>query len=126
MMRWSAAAIGDICEPAEQRDPRNDPAVEFPLREDCSYYRRRFDLELGDRLRAAGLRAEVFVWDDFHDRYLIGNLVGVSLPNGFDTTNNPNDTTTWSRLGREERDDIQREFDPASRRHTLHQRFTIP
>ena len=29
MMGWSAVAIGDICEPTEQRDPRRDPAGEF-------------------------------------------------------------------------------------------------
>ena len=29
MMAWSAVAIGDICEPTEQRDPRRDPAGEF-------------------------------------------------------------------------------------------------
>ena len=29
MMGWSAVAIGDICEPTEQRDPRNDPSGKF-------------------------------------------------------------------------------------------------
>ena len=28
-MEWSVAAIGDVCEPTEQRDPRDDPAGEF-------------------------------------------------------------------------------------------------
>src|SRR5918999_6222180 len=36
--------------------------------------------------QAAGLVVEVFIWDDFHDRYLVSDLVGISLPNGFDTT----------------------------------------
>ena len=96
------------------------------MQEDGDYFKHRFGGELAERLRAAGLQAEVFVWDDFHDRYLISNLAGVSLPNGFDTTNNSNDTTTWSRLGRDERDDVQREFDPASQRHVLRDRFTVP
>jgi hypothetical protein len=61
----------------------------------------------------------------FHDRYLITNLVGILIPNGFDVTNNPRDVTTWSRIGRKERDDIQREFDPASNRHRLRHRFTL-
>ena len=81
---------------------------------------------LTTKLQQAGLRAKVFVWDDFHDRYLISNLVGISLPNGFDTSNDPTEETTWARLGSRERDDIQREFDPASNRHTLHGKFTIP
>lgn len=74
---------------------------------------------------AAGLKVDVFVWDDFHDRYLISNLVGISVPNGFDTTTNPSDVTTWTRLGRGDRDDIQREFDKASGRHALRHHFTL-
>ena len=85
-----------------------------------------FRTGLDTSLRSADLKADVFIWDNFHDRYLISNLVGISLPNGFDTTNNPNDVTTWTRLGRDTRDDIQREFDPASRRHTRHGQFSIP
>ena len=81
---------------------------------------------LENHLRSAGLQVKVFVWDDFHDRYLISNLIGLSLPNGFDTTAKPNDRTTWTRLGRTERDDVQREFDQASGRHKLHKQFTVP
>jgi hypothetical protein len=33
----------------------------------------------------AGLQAEVFIWDDFHDRYLITDIIGINLPYGFDT-----------------------------------------
>lgn len=73
----------------------------------------------------AGLSLEVYLWDDFHDRYLISNLVGINVPNGFDTTRAPNARTTWNRLGRKERDDIQREFDPASGHHTLKGQFSI-
>lgn len=81
---------------------------------------------LTESLRVAGLTATVYVWDDFHDRYLISNLIGVSLPNGFDTSRAPGAVTTWTRLGRRDRDDIQREFDPAARRHVLRDRFEVP
>ena len=77
-------------------------------------------------LRHAGLSATVFIWDDFHDRYLISNLIGISLANGFDTTGKPDDITTWTRLGRVDRDDVQREFDEAARRHRLCKKFTVP
>lgn len=80
---------------------------------------------LGKELQAAGLQADVFVWDWFHDRYLISNLIGISLPNGFDTSRGE-DLTTWTRIGLRQRDDVQREFDPASGRHHLHHRFRIP
>jgi hypothetical protein len=76
-------------------------------------------------LRSAGLEAEVFVWDDFHDRSLVSNLMGISMSNGFDTTTSQNDITTWNRLGRTDRDDVQREFDPASRHHSLQRRFLV-
>lgn len=88
----------------------------FPEREQSGYFERRFRDVLGEPLRAAGLGATVFIWNDFHDRYLISNLIGLSLPNGFDTGCG---ATTWARLGRNERDDVQREFDRASRRHRL-------
>ena len=83
----------------------------------------RYGLE--SHLRSAGLEATVFVWDDFHDRYLISNLIGISLPYGFGTGAYPS-RTRWTRLGRSDRDDVQREFDKASGQHTLHQQFTIP
>lgn len=74
----------------------------------------------------AGISVNVTIWDDFHDRYVISNLVGISVPNGFDTTTDPNGVTTWSRLGRKERDDIQREFDPAAKKHRPMHSFQIP
>lgn len=89
-------------------------------------FKRDFRRELSGALRSAGLQADVFIWDDFHDRYLISNLVGILLPNGFDTSHNPKDITTWARLGRQVRDDIQREFEEASGWHKLHGRFSIP
>jgi hypothetical protein len=80
---------------------------------------------LGEKLGAVELGAEVFVWDDFHDRYLISNLIGVSLLNGFDTSGNTDERTTWSRLSTKDRDDIQREFDEASNTHALNYKFRI-
>ena len=104
-------------------DPHLDPSRR-PYRE-FGDLEVRFRRALANPLTAAGLRAEVFVWADFHDRYLISNLIGISLPNGFDTTADPRSITTWTRLGRAERDDVQREFEEPSRRHTLRHRFTI-
>lgn len=86
---------------------------------------RDFRNALAEPLQAAGLSVEVSVWDDFHDRYLLSNLIGISLPNGFDTTGKPDDMTTWTRLGRDDCDNVQREFDDASGRHKLRARFTI-
>lgn len=99
------------------------PGRRFPMRNDPTYFERVFRNELASRLRGAGLRARVFVWDDFHDRYLISNLIGISLPNGFDTK--ANQTTTWSRLGRKDRDDVRREFHPDTGSHKLQLRFEV-
>ncbi len=88
-------------------------------------WKRRFRI-IEASLVSAGLSVEVFVWDDFHDRYLISDLIGISIPYGFDTTTDPTDITTWTRLGRQERDDIQKEFHPASNRHALRHQFRVP
>lgn len=80
---------------------------------------------LNERLKYEGLTATVFVWDDFHDRYLITDIIGVSIPYGFDISNNPNEITTWTRLGRNDKDSIQREFDLASGRHKCKHQFKV-
>jgi len=85
-----------------------------------------FQGELLGSLTAVNLTIEVFIWDDFHDRYLISNLVGICMLNGFDTSSATNAMSTWTRLGRDDRDDVQREFDPASNRHVLRGSFILP
>jgi len=60
-----------------------------------------------------------------HDRYLISDLVGINVPYGFDIATDPAETSTWSRLGPEERDNQQREFDPAFGIHRLVNYFDI-
>ncbi len=44
---------------------------------------------LGGLLRANNLGARVFIWEDFHDRYFISNLIGLSIPHGFDICTDP-------------------------------------
>ena len=106
------------------------PLVEIhrrvPLDQDLGKFERQFRDALAAPLRAAGLHARVFMWSTgtrFHDRYLISNLVGILLPDGFDTGKG---RTTWTRLGSDDRDDIQREFDQGSRRHRLVRSFELP
>lgn len=99
----------------------------FPLKEDRMHYKKIFERCLGETLRTAGLTATVYIWNDFHDRYLISNLVGVVLSNGYNTTTKPNVTTTWARLGRSHRDNIEAEFNPkTTASHELIQEFSIP
>lgn len=45
-----------------------------------------------------------------HDRYLIIDFIGRIRQNGFDTIRAGNARTTWGRMLRKERDDVQREF----------------
>ena len=71
------------------------------------------------------MKIEIFIWEEFHDRYLISNLIGISLPYGFGTGQHKNLITTWTRLGRADKDKVQREFDPATRFHKLIDRFTV-
>ena len=57
---------------------------------------------LDTALDRAGLSAEVFCWQDFHDRHLITDIVGILAGAGFDTTGKPQDMTTWSCLSRDD------------------------
>ncbi len=68
---------------------------------------------------------KVFIWDDFHDRALISNLVGILMPNGFDVDQGNVGSTTWARMERHSVEQIQREFDPASGKHQLNKEFVL-
>ena len=81
---------------------------------------------LDEPLRTAGMTATIYVWDDFHDRFLITDLIGIQLGNGFDISNAQDEMTSWARISREHRTKIQQEFDPNnSPRHTLHATFKL-
>lgn len=87
------------------------PARTFPTEDDWKTTFSGFDHEL----KAQGLSADVFFWDDFHIRLLITDLIGIQLEWGFDVTTKQSDETLWSRLGRADKDDWQKKFDPAAR-----------
>jgi hypothetical protein len=88
-------------------------------------WREVFD-RLNRHLANAGVAADVFIWNDFHDRYLITNLIGIQMGNGFDISGNPNEMTTWARISRADRVNIQREFDYLNNTfHELRDKFTI-
>lgn len=97
-----------------------DRNVNVPLAE----WEERFKSRLGQIIQQMGLHVEVFLWDDFHDRYLISNLIGILMPNGFDTDARMS-VTRWARLDRDHRDSVEKEFDPESSRHKLRHRFSI-
>ena len=97
------------------------PARTFPTEAD---WKAAF-AQLGGILASWGLTAEIFFWIDFHERYLITDVIGISVPAGFDVTAKPDEWTTWGRLGRDDKDKIQRMFDPAVRSGSLKWRFTI-
>lgn len=73
---------------------------------------------LGQTVLQMGLHVEVFLWNDFHDRYLISNLIGIPIPNGFDAETNPS-ITRWARLDSEHRTSVEKEFDQTSVMHRL-------
>lgn len=80
---------------------------------------------LHDDLAAMGLKATVLFWTDFHDRFLVSDLIGLSVSSGFDTTTDPHSEACWSRLGRDQRDARQRRFDPAVRSDLFRFKFEI-
>lgn len=76
-------------------------------------------LPLVQALRKAGMRAELFIWDDFHDRHLISNLIGLTLSNGFDIEEKKGSKITFAQISGAVRDDVIREFDANSGEHHL-------
>ena len=98
--------------------------VDQGITPNLAYWQQAF-AGLGQQLTQHGLQAEVFIWSDFHDRHLIADVIGITAAAGFDVSNTQNDLTTWSRMGRESKDSIQRQFDPASRPASLISRFNI-
>ncbi len=78
----------------------------------------RFEEAIASDQSLKNLNIKVFIWDEFHDRYLISNLMGVSVPYGFDTTKK-SEATRWSMLTPQDADDVRQEFsegDPYRRR----------
>lgn len=125
--------FADLLAEAGRRTPaplveihRSCPEDTHRTRRNLEYIEQVFREQLAQPLRAAGLEAEVFIWEKFHDRYFLSNLIGISVPYGFDVSGKPDDPTTWTRLGRATLDDIQREFDEASGRRELLARFSLP
>ena len=94
-----------------------------PLRE--QELRDIFPINCAKLIKPLDFQIEVFIWDDIHDRHIITDLMGILLGNGLDTTTS-DEPTTWARLGRKDRDDIQRRYDPAFRPRNLIYRFSVP
>lgn len=93
------------------------PAYGGQLRS-ASNWKQSFDRVLSADPVLKSLRIQVFIWDEFHDRYLISNLMGISVPYGFDTTKK-NEATRWSMLSAQDTNDVREEFtkgDPLFRR----------
>jgi hypothetical protein len=81
-------------------------------------WKQRFENTIASDPFINNLKIKVFIWDEFHDRYLISNLMGISVPYGFDTTKK-REATRWSMLSPQDSDDVRQEFtegDPQRRR----------
>jgi hypothetical protein len=80
-----------------------------------------------EALKKSKLKAEVFVWPvNFHDRYLVTDIIGISLPYGFDIdTKGLNGETIWTKLGRKDREKIELNFEPNTGRYGEVRRFQI-
>ncbi len=77
------------------------------------------------KLERRGIKVEVFLWVDFHDRFVASNLVSMTWSNGFDTTSESEARVTVGRLSRADQDDLQKEFAANSTRHGTPFRFKI-
>lgn len=88
----------------------------------AAIWKQRFSQAIASDQSLKNLKINIFIWDEFHDRYLISNLMGISVPYGFDTTKK-NEATRWSMLSPHDADDVRQEFtagDPLFRRKLQH------
>jgi hypothetical protein len=107
--------------------------VRVPTDQTRKHWRPQYERECRERfaplvelLRPSPLIADVFVWDDFHDRYLLTNLIGISVPNGFGiATGGEEEWTTWTRMSRADKENVESEFDPNSHKQEPEFSFRI-
>ncbi|MNL94763.1 hypothetical protein D3C81_45550 [compost metagenome] len=87
----------------------------------ASIWKQNFDQVISADPDLSKLSIKVFIWDEFHDRYFVSNLMGISVPHGFDTTKK-DEATRWSMLSTQDANDVREEFtdgDPQFRRTLL-------
>jgi hypothetical protein len=73
--------------------------------------------EWDKQLEAAGIAGDVFIWPDVHDRYLVTDIISISVPNGFDIATKAHAPTRWSRLMQLDQERLQKEYDINCRVH---------
>lgn len=97
------------------------PSEAFSWKEKRQHEFSRFDTQL----KRKSLRAEIHLWDHFHDRFIITNLLGIHMGKGLSINDKVNEITTWSKLSKLDREAVEREFDSNSGQRTLKYKFTI-
>ena len=80
-----------------------------------SYFEEAFKDHLSEPLREIKQRANIYIWPEAHERFLITDLMGINIGIGFDTGGR-HPKNLFNRLGRDVRDAIQRDYDPAYKR----------
>lgn len=68
---------------------------------------------------------DVYIWEHTHDRYLVSDIIGIHLANGFDIGSEGAPPTTWNRIGTKEVERLQLEYEPTCKMHGLAGSFRI-
>ena len=103
------------------------PLIEFHRKWDVQVdnWESIFTEELSQMFSNAEIKAKGFIWNNFHDRHVISDLLGISVTSGFDTTSDAKNFVDWNRVSNDQRDKVQREFDKASSHRILQYQFDI-
>jgi hypothetical protein len=88
-------------------------------------FERLFKRRLESFIQSKKLEVEIFIRDQIHDRFILTNFIGIQSGNSFSISRNPDETTTWTRISRTRRDELQKEFARNSRDHKLQHYFTV-
>lgn len=95
---WPAWRAAPWCPPSATAPGASSArtAAEAARARRCSSLVHEFQWRIQRRFRdcLGAVVRSVFLWDDFHYRYIISNLIGIAAPNGFDTTRPPKNLTT--------------------------------
>jgi hypothetical protein len=80
---------------------------------------------LSSALADLGLRADVTIWSDLHDRYLLTDLGAYILGNSLTSSNDSDKKNTWARLDQKDSDELNTLYTPDVRPKKVVYRLTI-
>lgn len=87
-------------------------------------WEKRFRNGMRDFNQSFKQKISVFLWEEFHERYLITNVVGIHSGNSFQI-DKYKDRTIWSRLNKVDKEAIESDFDETATTRAKPKKFKL-